>query len=66
MSDLNIQPDAIRIAEDNYDTLELLDIDDHLVMIQVSENGEDETLVIGPGQQDRLLQVLQSLKERRR
>lgn len=66
MSDLNIQPDAIRIAEDNYDTLELLDIDDHLVLIQVSESGEAETLVIGPGQQERLLEVLQKLKEGRR
>lgn len=56
---INVQPDALRLQEDKYDTLELLDIDDHLVMIQVGEDGEAETLVIGPGQQQSLLTILQ-------
>lgn len=56
---INVQPDALRLSEDKYDTLEIIDVDDHLILIQVGEDGEAETLVIGPGQQKSLLMILQ-------
>lgn len=56
---INVQPDALRLTEDKYDTLELIEVDDHLILIQVGEDGEAETLVIGPQQQADLLKVLQ-------
>lgn len=59
MTSISVQPDSLRLVEEKYDTLELIDLSDHLVMIQVSEDGESETLVIGPQQAKALLQVLQ-------
>lgn len=59
MTTISVQPDSLRLVEEKYDTLELIDLKDHLVMIQVSEDGESETLVIGPKQAKALLQVLQ-------
>ncbi len=53
------QPDTLRIEEPRYDALELIPVDDHLVLIQVTEDGEPQMLAIGPQQQMELLKVLQ-------
>jgi hypothetical protein len=55
------QPETVRAYEDRYDTLELIPIDRHLTLLQVSEDGESETLVIGPQQQRALLVLLQQM-----
>jgi hypothetical protein len=58
MTTLNVQPDSNRLTEDRYDTLEVMQIEDHFVLIQVSEDGEAETLVIGPQQAKALAALL--------
>jgi hypothetical protein len=56
---LRTQPDSVSISEARFDTLELIAVDDHLNMIQVSEDGDSETLVLGPQQLKALYAFLQ-------
>ena len=60
---INVQPDSLRFQEDKYDTLEVIQIDDHLVLIQVDADGVSETLVIGPQQAAKLAQLVQSMQK---
>ncbi|MFC3214636.1 hypothetical protein [Novosphingobium panipatense] len=46
------------IEEPNFDTLEIVEIDEHLTLLQVAEDGESNSLVIGPEQQTALLKLL--------
>lgn len=55
---MNTQIDSILIPEPKYDTLEVIQIDDNLMLLQVSEDGESESILIGPKQRQALLHLL--------
>lgn len=57
------QPETMTVVEAHFDTLEVVEIDAHLTLLQIDEEGESNTLVIGPEQQEALFQLLLARRE---
>lgn len=56
------QPDTLSLTEARYDTVEIVEVSDHITMIQKDENGDSNIIVMGPAQQEELLRLLQGRK----